>query len=317
MTPTLVVLRALGLGDFLTAVPAYRALARAFPRHRRVLAAPVSLAPLVGLLDGAFDELADTTPLAPLARGLHGADVAINLHGRGPQSHRVLLAARPARLIAYAHPEIPETSDGPAWDPEEHEVLRWCRLLAVAGIPAIPGQLDLALPAVEVPAAWRGATVLHAGAASEARRWPADRWAAVAAAERRRGRTVLLTGGADEAERVRGIAARAGLGDDAVLAGRTGLDALAALVAHARCVVSGDTGIAHVATAYRTPSVVLFGPVAPTLWGPPRHRRQHRVLWSGTVGDPHANAVDAGLLAIGVGDVLDALDAVSPLSAAS
>src|SRR5262249_6343706 len=44
--PTLLVLRALGLGDLLTAVPALCALADAFPAHRRVLAAPRALAPL-------------------------------------------------------------------------------------------------------------------------------------------------------------------------------------------------------------------------------------------------------------------------------
>ena len=44
--PVVVVLRALGLGDLLTAVPALRALADAFPRHPRLLAAPAVLAPL-------------------------------------------------------------------------------------------------------------------------------------------------------------------------------------------------------------------------------------------------------------------------------
>ena len=59
MTPRLVVLRALGLGDFLTAVPALRALAAAFPAHRRVLLAPVWVEPLAALLDGAVDEIVD------------------------------------------------------------------------------------------------------------------------------------------------------------------------------------------------------------------------------------------------------------------
>ena len=43
--PAVVVLRALGLGDLLTAVPALGALADAFPRHPRLLAAPAVLAP--------------------------------------------------------------------------------------------------------------------------------------------------------------------------------------------------------------------------------------------------------------------------------
>lgn len=79
-------LRALGLGDLLTSVPALAALADAFPDHRRVLAAPSALGPLARL-SGAVDEVVGSAPLAPLDRSLHGAAVAVNLHGRGPQSH--------------------------------------------------------------------------------------------------------------------------------------------------------------------------------------------------------------------------------------
>src|SRR5690606_16791225 len=95
------------------------------------------------------------------------------------------------------------------------------------------------------------------------------------------------------------VAERAGLGDDAVLAGRTGIAELAAAVASAARVVCGDTGVAHLATALRTPSVVLFGPTSPGLWGPPADRPMHRVLWAGRTGDPHAERTDPGLLEIG------------------
>jgi ADP-heptose:LPS heptosyltransferase len=83
------------------------------------------------------------------------------------------------------------------------------------------------------------------------------------------------------------------------------------VIAAARVVVSGDTGVAHLATAYRRPSVVLFGPVSPALWGPPK-RLQHVVLWHGDVhggtGDPWGTTLDPALARIGVEEVTDALD---------
>ncbi len=48
--PPLLILRALGLGDLLTAVPALRALQAAFPDRRRLLATPPRLAPLAALI---------------------------------------------------------------------------------------------------------------------------------------------------------------------------------------------------------------------------------------------------------------------------
>ncbi len=303
----IVVLRALGLGDFLTAVPAYRAIRRAFPASHITLAAPRALEALVDLLDGAIDTLADVREAAPLPATLGGADLGINLHGCGPQSHRILLAAQPRRLIAFRHAAVEESAGGAAFEPREHEVARWCRLLREAGIAADPGELDLTVPPIAVPEHLREATVIHPGAASEARRWPADRWAAVARAELRRGRRVVITGSADERERALAIGSSAGVAAAQVLAGRTDLLQVAAVIASAARIVCSDTGVAHLATAFRRPSVVLFGPTAPVTWGPPP-RPYHRVLWAGTTGDPHANRIDPGLAAISVQRVIAALN---------
>ena len=240
---------------------------------------------------GAVHEVADTAPLAPLPPELHGADVVVNLHGRGPQSHEVLRASNPKRLIAFG--------EHPRWRRGEHEVDRWCRLLEESGIPADPGDLDL-----DNFAERTDTTVIHPGAASAARRWPAERWAAVAAAETRR---VLITGGPDERALAEHVAAEAGLPEDAVLAGRTTVAELAEVIGSAGRLACGDTGVAHLATALGTPSVVLFGPTPPDEWGPPPDRPRHRVLWSGRRGDPHGDRPDPGLLEISVEDVLAAL----------
>ncbi len=298
----LIVLRALGLGDLLTAVPALRGLARAFPTHRRLLVAPAPLSTLLPLIE--FEEgrcIEGTIDLRALDDGPRwlpdDADVAVDLHGRGPQSHRLLLARRPRRLVAFANPDVPESAAMPAWDPDEHEVERWCRLLRESGIPCDPRDLSIRRPERILPPQALGATLIHPGAAGAARRWPADRWAVVARAEREAGRQVFLTGTAGERGLCAEVAAAAGLDLERVLAGQTDLRRLAALVGAADVLACGDTGVAHLASALGTRSVVLFGPTSPCHWGPPP-LPIHRSLWAGQEGDPHGERVDPGLLEI-------------------
>jgi ADP-heptose:LPS heptosyltransferase len=117
----------------------------------------------------------------------------------------------------------------------------------------------------------------------------------------------VVTGSPAEVGLAFEVARAARLDDADVLAGKTDLLGLAAVVAGARRVVCGDTGVGHLATAFGTPSVVLFGPTSPRHWGPPRDRREHRVLWAGIRGNPHASVVHPGLLQIEVADVLNEL----------
>ena len=298
----LLVLRALGLGDFLTGVPALRALRRAFPDAELVLAAPRALEPLVALT-GAVDRLLDTSGLQSPPWAGPPPDLAVNLHGKGPQSHRLLAGLSPRRLVAFGSPEAGH--DGPAWTADEHEVRRWCRLLEESlGIRADPGDLRLARPGGPAPAP--GAVVVHPGAAFPARRWPPELFAEVARWAAGRHLPVVVTGGPEESDVADAVRREAGLPPAALLAGRTDLAALAAQVAEARLVVCGDTGVAHLASAFATPSVVLFGPMPPERWGPPPTGR-HVVLWHGAgVGDPWGRTVDPALLRIEVPEVLEA-----------
>jgi len=300
--PAAVVLRPLGLGDLLTGVPAIRGVRAAVPGHRLVLATTAALTPIADLID-AVDEVLPARELQPLDWTGPPPELAVDLHGKGPASHVVVAALQPDRLLTFDSPGYP----GPRWYPDEHEVRRWCRLVAEGlGVPADPDALDLAVPAA--PPLVDSASVVHPGAAYPGRRWPPERFAAVARHLAEAGHYVRITGGPAEVELARRVAAAAGLRPGAVLAGRTSTVELAAVVAAARVVVSGDTGIAHLASAYRRPSVVLFGPVSPQLWGPPP-RPQHVVLWHGDgTGDPWGTSLDPALAEITVDEVLAALD---------
>ncbi|PGH47946.1 glycosyl transferase [Streptomyces sp. Ru87] len=296
---------------------------RAHPGHELVLAAPERLAE-AAFATGAVDRLLPAAApgrAVPESLGWTGPppDTAVDLHGNGPASHRPLHALRPARLLAYGRPGTDggPPVPGPAWRDAEHERSRWCRLLEWYGVHADPGDLRIPPPARPSPAP--GATVVHPGADAAARRWPAARYAEVARVLRAAGHRVVVTAGAGEGPLAREVAERAGLPPGAVHGGEADVPFpdLAALVAHARAVVVGDTGLAHLATALGTPSVVLFGPVSPRLWGPP-DSPLHRVLWHPGAGDPgdprpgdaHGDRPDERLLRITPAEVADAVAAL-------
>ena len=296
------VLRALGLGDALTAVAPLRGVRRMLPGHRLVLAAPEGVGAWLtelGVVDGVLP-LPGLEPLPPV----RGGHVAVNLHGRGPLSHRVLLASRPERLVAFAAPETGH--DGPSWRRDEHEVHRWCRLVRAAGGACGPEDLRLR---PHRPAPEDAPVLIHPGAASAARRWPAERWRRVAEALSADGRRVLVTG--SPAEAALAAAVVDGVPGAENLCGTLSLSGLTRTVGAAAAVLSADTGVAHVATALAVRSVVLFGPTPPAWWGPAVDPDLHTVLWhgdaaAGTWGDPHADVLDERLAAVPVTEVLAA-----------
>ena len=283
------------------------------PDAELVLAAPEVLAPLVsssGMVDGLVDTSGPRTP----AWSGPPPDIAVDLHGRGPESHAALAALGPGRLIGFGCPELGHP--GPVWVPDEHERERWCRLVRDE-LHVVADPDDVRLDAPSGPAIIPRAVVLHPGAASAARQWPVERFADVARWAGAAGLDVAVTGGRDEAGLGREVARVAGLPSYAVLAGRTDLLQLARQVAASRLVVCGDTGVAHLASAFGVPSVVLFGPVPPREWGPPPGG-PHVALWKGTRrGDPHGISVDPALLEITVGEVVQHAESLLTATAGS
>lgn len=104
--------------------------------------------------------------------------------------------------------------------------------------------------------------VLAPGAAyGGAKCWPTRSYAALADALARRGERVVLVGVASERERAERIR-RAMQTSPIDLTGRLDLGALKVLMAGARLLFANDSGVRHVAAAFRVPSVVFFGPTS-------------------------------------------------------
>ena len=103
---------------------------------------------------------------------------------------------------------------------------------------------------------------------SRAKRWPAERYAALAdLLIERAGAQVALIGSRDEEEVSREVA-RQMRQRPIMLTGRTELAGVAALLSLADVLVTNDTGPAHIAAALERPTLVIFGPTVPATTRP-------------------------------------------------
>jgi heptosyltransferase-1 len=109
--------------------------------------------------------------------------------------------------------------------------------------------------------------VINPGAAWPNKRWPPDRFGALAAALHQQAglRSLVTWGPSEKSLAAEVVAASAGA---ASLAPATSVSDLAVLMRDAALVISGDTGPLHIAAAMGTPLVGLYGPTWPERNGP-------------------------------------------------
>ena len=299
------VVRALpGLGDALCVVPALRALRAAAPSATITLIGLPETRPLFARFPGYIDELLDfpgypglperAPDVARLAAFLDAArarrfDLALQLHGSGPQSTAFTLQLGAARAAGFYPPEAlpPKSGVWAAYPQHGHEIHRCLRVVELAGVPARGRALEFPLTAADRAALARlpgvpalrpgGYAVVHPGASVPERRWPAERFAIVVRALVERGLPVVLSGAEGERELTTMVATLAGV-PVLDLAGQTDLGVLAALIADARLLVCNDTGVSHLAAALRTPSAVLFARTDVPRWAPIDQQLHRRVF---------------------------------------
>jgi ADP-heptose:LPS heptosyltransferase len=108
----------------------------------------------------------------------------------------------------------------------------------------------------------RGFLAMHPGSGAPAKNWPSERFAALAT-ELSPGPFLLVDGPADAAA----VAGLDGAGPF-VRASRLPLRTLGAVLRRAGLFVGNDSGVTHLAAAWGTPTVALFGPTDPETWSP-------------------------------------------------
>ncbi len=97
---------------------------------------------------------------------------------------------------------------------------------------------------------------------SRAKRWPADRFAALADRLMDQQRQVVIIGSPDELDVTNEVTSRM-RNRPVVLTGKTTLDQITAALSLSDLVVTNDTGPAHIAAALGCPTIVIFGPTNP------------------------------------------------------
>jgi heptosyltransferase-3 len=144
-----------------------------------------------------------------------------------------------------------------------HRVEHMLRVADTLGIARDP---TVTLPAPAAPgfAPGENYAVVHAAPMLRYKEWTPDGWRALASGLKQRGLSVIAIGGPDPAER-RQL--------DSIWQGAVPIHQLSwpqnvALLQGARLYVGPDTSVSHVAAAAGCPTVVLFGPTDPRVWGP-------------------------------------------------
>lgn len=274
--PRILVIAMQRLGDVLLATPLIRSLRMAWPD---ATIEALVFADTAGILDGNPDLNGVVTlparpdrlaALALLARLWRRYDLAISTQTGDRPTLFAVMAGRvrvgPVQTTINGRFKRRWLDRSVRSTKGMHRVEEMLRLADALGIARAPQLVcPRARPFDGVPA---GAyAVIHAAPMFRYKQWTATGWRAVADMLAARGLPVIATGGpaADERRYLDQV-----WGDAKVtrLDGRLDWPQLAGLLTKARVYVGPDTSVTHLAAASGCPTVALYGPTDPRLWGP-------------------------------------------------
>jgi heptosyltransferase-3 len=278
------------IGDSVLATPALSALARFLPEAEIDILLEDWVAPV---LEG-FPyvnriirvERGNLSARARVARELRGAryDVAFNLHGGTTATILTRATGAPHRVgyKSYRYSRLHNHAAPPAnqlWGkPATHSAEQQLALLGWMGVPVtdLPpamlavtseakASLDERLRAEGINEQTPFA-LMHPAAAFETKQWASSNFARVAEALSARGLKTVAVAAPFEAETINAL--RKNSSAPVVAYTDLSLPEVTALAARSRLFIGNDSGIAHMASAVRTPSVVIFGSSNVAHWRP-------------------------------------------------
>jgi len=242
-----------GIGDFLLALPSIAVLAKDSPielvgyRDRLELAVAGGIARAAHSIDeNEFHSLFDD-PSRTLREFLVRFDRAV-VWMRDPDG----AICRGLGACGVEHADVFPGLPDEHWKRHASDYYAEC-----LGVPIAPDFTLNIAPSGEPPD-----VVIHPGSGSPNKNWPMENFAAIAEELRQPGRKVTWCPGPAETER--GSFTQ---GADNVLQ-CTSLVELARRLASARLYIGNDSGITHLAAVLGVPTIALFGPTNPAVWGP-------------------------------------------------
>jgi ADP-heptose:LPS heptosyltransferase len=299
------VVRANALGDFVFALPALDALRATYPAAEIVLLAQPWHADFLRHRPSPVDRVVvipGPVRVGPELEAFFTAmrqerfDIALQLHGGGRESNPFTRRLGARLTVGLRSPEAEPLDRCIPYRHYHPEVLRYLEVVGLAGASPVTLEPRLAVTAADVeeservlPRDSRPLVAVHPGASDPRRRWPAERFGAVATGLARAGARVVTTGTAGEATLTARVAEAA---DDGVVEDLTGMLSLGGLTGPlSRCsvVVSNDTGPLHLAVAVGAPTVAIFW-CGNLLNGGPFTRLRHRPAFSWRIHCPTCRA---------------------------
>jgi heptosyltransferase-3 len=270
--PRILVVALRRLGDVLLTTPLIRSLRRAWPDASIDALVFADTAGILGGnpdLDAIVAMPAPPTMMQSLAlamRLFRRYDLAISTQSGDRPTFFAFMAGR-RRAGPHAGRGLKRLAYGrmQSAQPGPHRVEENLRLADLLGIERVaevvsPHHIDAVGPA--------GAyAVIHAAPMFRYKQWTPSGWRELAAALAARGLTVVSTGGPAEAERRYLDEVWSGASVTR-MDGRLDWSQLAALLSKAQVYVGPDTSVTHLAAAVGCPTVALYGPTDPRLWGP-------------------------------------------------